>query len=98
MIMKKIEMLVVFLCLSLGIMAQDYSVTIECPDTVGINENISIKYKITSSEYEYSVKPKSRLNAINADFLYGPSTSTNSSFNLTNGVMSRKKIIHTHML
>lgn len=84
-------MLILFLYSSLGIFAQDFTVTIECPDTVGINENISIKYKITSSEYEYSVKPKSKLNAINADFLYGPSTSTNSSFNLTNGVMSRKK-------
>ena len=78
-------MLIVFLCSSLGILAQDYSVTIECPDTVGINENISIKYKITSSEPEYSIK-FSRFKAINADVVSGPLTSTSSSVSIVHGV------------
>lgn len=82
-------MLIVFLCSSLGILAQDYSVTIECPDTVGINENISIKYKITSSEPEYSIK-FSGFRAINADVISGPSTSTSSSVSIANGVRSEK--------
>lgn len=88
--MKKIEMLIVFLCSSLGIMAQDYSVTIECPDTVGINENISIKYNITSSEPEFSIK-FSGFRAINADVISGPSTSTSSSVSIVNGLRSEKK-------
>lgn len=82
-------MLIVLLCSSLGIWAQDYSVTIECPDTVGINENISIKYKITSSEPEYSIK-FSGFRAINADVISGPSTSTSSSVSIANGVRSEK--------
>lgn len=43
-------MLILFLYSSLGIFAQDFSVTIECPDTVDVNENITIKYKVTSSK------------------------------------------------
>lgn len=85
--MKKIGLLLVFLCSMIGIAAQNYSVKIECPDTVGVDKTMRIVYRISSLDSECSVK-YDEFRATNAEVLSGPITSTSTSYSFINGVKS----------
>lgn len=81
--MKKIHLLILFLCSTINVFAQLFNVKMECPDSIGTDERFTVRYNITSKEIEsdVSVKIKSPFNASNADPFFGPSISVRRSLN-----------------
>lgn len=79
--------------------AQEYEITLNCPDTVGANQQLKVSFKIFAKIKEFNVIPKSSFVISGGDVFSGPNQSISASAQVLNGkVVEYKSITYNYVL
>lgn len=85
--------LLIALCSIVSGWAQEFQLTLECPETVGMDQKITVSYMIKAPVRDFTAEIKTEFSAQGADVQSGPHTSTSTSASFVNGKRSCSKSI-----
>lgn len=85
--------LILCICGNIKVSAQEFELTISCPETIDTNQKFRVSFKVSANVKEFEIKPKTPLSIKGGEVLYGPSQDISTNTQVLNGKVVESRII-----
>ena len=85
--------LILLLCSNIKVSAQEFELTMSCPETIDTNQQFRVSFKVSANVKEFEIKPKTPLSIKGGEVLYGPSQDISTNTQVLNGKVVESRII-----
>lgn len=91
--------LILLICSNIKVSAQEFELTMSCPDTIGTDQQLKVSFKVFTNEKEFELKSKTSFVVKGGEVMSGPNQSISTSYQVLNGkVVESRSISYNYVV